>query len=499
MSVATAFSLDGAEEVPLAQIGASYPLVLDLDGTLLRTDLLLETALQYVRRQPLRLFLLVYWALHGIAHLKHQLASRAELAVDLLPVNEALVGYARSAAAAGRTVIVATAANQALARKVCARFSFVSGTIASTETLNLKGRRKAAAIADRFPDGYVYAGDAATDLHIWRQARFGIFAGRNPRLLRQLTSVTTLEADFAHRPASLATWIRALRVHQWAKNGLMFLPLLLAGGLLDISGWIACAIGFVAMGLTASATYLINDLTDLEDDRQHWSKRNRPLASGLIGIPQGIAASAGLLVAGLALAALVGGLPVLGLVALYCATTLGYSLYLKRVPLLDVTVLAGLFTLRLALGAAIVDVRLSAWLMVFSMFLFFSLALAKRSTEIGRKLASAAPAGAPMHGRGYIPADAGLVAALGASSAVAAVLIMVLYLIHEAFSDALYAQPQLLWAAPVFIGLWLGRVWLLCGRGILNDDPVAFAVKDRISILLGAGVLGSFASAALLA
>lgn len=394
-------------------------------------------------------------------------------------------------------MIVATAANEAVARKICARFDFVSDVLASTREINLKGRQKAAALARRFPDGYVYAGDAAADLPIWRQARCAIFAGRDARLLRRLTDMTPIEAAFTQRRASLAQWVRALRVHQWPKNGLLVLPLLLAGHALDLGDWIICVAGAVAMSLAASATYLLNDLMDLEHDRQHWSKRSRPLAAGAISIPQGMAAAVGLLIASLLMATLVGGLPILGLVGLYCLVTLSYSFYLKRVPLLDVTVLAALFTLRLAIGAALAEVRISAWLMVFSMFFFLSLALAKRSTEIGRKTAVSKMSTAPIHGRGYLAADAGMVSALGISSAVAAIMIMVLYLIHEAFSAGLYPQPQLLWGAPVTIGLWLGRIWILCGRGVLHDDPVTFAINDRVSLLLGLGVVCSFASAAL--
>lgn len=479
------------------QSSANYPLVLDLDGTLLRTDLLLEAALQYVKRQPLGAFMLLWWACRGIAYLKHQLASRTELAVQQLPINERLAGYAREAAANGRTVIAATAANRELATKVCARFSFIIEVLASCGSVNLKGSRKAAALSERFPEGYVYAGDAAADLTVWRSARGGIFAGRNQGVLKQLSSTTHLEADFSVPSATLADWRKALRLHQWAKNGLLFLPLMLAGQLLDPARWLACVAAFFALGLTASATYLINDLLDLEADRQHWTKRNRAVAAGLITIPQAIAVSAVLLVSGITLAAVGAGLPVIGLLLLYCAVTLSYSLYLKRVPVLDVTVLASLFTLRLVLGAAAAQVRISAWLLVFSMFLFLSLALAKRSTEIGRK-GSSAPMEGATHGRGYVAADAALVAGLGASSALAAVHVMVLYLINDAFSDVLYRFPQLLWATPVLIGLWLGRVWLLCGRGILHDDPVVFAVSDKVSLVLGAGVFASFAGAALI-
>jgi 4-hydroxybenzoate polyprenyltransferase len=202
------------------------------------------------------------------------------------------------------------------------------------------------------------------------------------------------------------------------------------------------------------------------------------------------------LTAGLTLALLTGGFPVLGALLLYCALTLTYSVYLKRIPILDVVLLATLFTMRLGIGAVAAQVRLSAWLGVFSMFLFLSLALAKRSTEITRKCAAGASSA---NGRGYLAADAPLIASLGVSSAIGSVLLMVLYLIQEAFGDALYRSPQLLWAVPMFIGLWLGRIWLLCGRGSLNDDPVAFAVTDRISIYLGAGVLISFGAAAVIA
>ena len=403
-------------DLPAPDACSDYPLVLDLDGTLLRTDLLLEAALQYAKKSPHTAFLLIWWALKGIAHLKHQLARRTDLAIELLPVNERLVTYAREAAESGRTVVAATAANIELAGKVCSRFTFIDEVIASCHKTNLKGSRKAEALTARFPDGFAYAGDTHADLDVWKTARFGVFAGRDARLLDGLGKVTTLEADFSTRKATSADWMRALRLHQWAKNGLLFLPLLLAGAIFDPARWMACVAAFVAIGLTASGTYLINDLLDLEADRQHWTKRNRPFAAGLISIPHGILASGALLTAGFALAAAGAGLPVVALLSLYCIVTLSYSLHLKRVPVLDVTILASLFTLRLVLGAAAAEVPISSWLLVFSMFLFLSLALAKRSTEIGRKSSSASD-----HGRGYVAADAMLVAGLGVSSAVGAI------------------------------------------------------------------------------
>ena len=226
---------------------------------------------------------------------------------ELLPVNEPLVAYARAEAERGRRVVVATAANRRLAAKVCSRFSFIGEVIASSENTNLKGRAKSCALQERFPAGFAYAGDASVDAEVWRDARFGIFAGRDPRVLARLEALTLLEANFAQSPPSLREWVRAARLHQWAKNGLVFLPLLLAGHVLDAAGWMKCAAAFLALGLTASATYLINDLLDLDADRQHWAKRNRALASGRIGIPQAIAAASALLVAGLTLAFVSGG------------------------------------------------------------------------------------------------------------------------------------------------------------------------------------------------
>lgn len=362
MSAAFAFEFDRAQEVSAPALARAYPLVLDLDGTLLRTDLLLEAALHFLKRQPWGILLLAAWLLRGIPYLKHQLAGRCDLTAELLPINERLVHYARAEAEAGRTVVVATAASSVLAERVCARFGFVSAVMGSCESRNLKGASKAAALAERFPGGFAYAGNARTDLHIWRQARFGLFAGSHPRLARQMADATAVEADFSVQRPTFRSWLRACRVHQWAKNGLLFLPMLLAGQALNPQAWLACVGAFLAIGLVASGTYIINDLLDLEADRQHWSKRNRPFAAGVIGIPQAVLAATLLLTAGAVTAIWSGGGAVASVVALYCAVTLAYSLHLKRVPLLDAVMLAGLFTLRLALGSTAAEVALSAWL-----------------------------------------------------------------------------------------------------------------------------------------
>jgi 4-hydroxybenzoate polyprenyltransferase len=272
-----------------------------------------------------------------------------------------------------------------------------------------------------------------------------------------------------------------LRLHQWAKNLLVFAPLVLGGKAADLSAWLSALLGFFALGFVASATYIINDLWDLPSDRRHWSKRMRPLASGDLSIRAGIMlASAGLAAGfGLITGAGRGGLAMLGL---YVVLALSYSFAWKRVALLDVFMLASLFTLRLAFGIVLTDVRLSAWLLVFSMFLFTSLSMAKRHTEVLRLAERGLE---DTKGRGYVANDAPLTLGMGLASMFGAVLIMILYLIEDAFPHGVYANPSYLWGIPVILFLFIGRIWLLCQRGQLRDDPVAFALKDRVSLLLG--------------
>jgi 4-hydroxybenzoate polyprenyltransferase len=273
---------------------------------------------------------------------------------------------------------------------------------------------------------------------------------------------------------------RSLRLHQWAKNGLLFVPLVLGGKGGQSAAWLNALIGFLAIGFTASSTYIINDLHDLPNDREHRSKRTRPLASGDLSIPFGAFLAIAGLIIGFELAVFASLAAVL-MLAVYVGLSLSYSFYLKRIPILDAFVLATLFTCRLGMGVALTDVRLSPWLFVFSMFIFTSLCMAKRNTEV---LASAETVNA-IPGRGYVSSDAPLILALGMGTGISAVLVMILYLIEDAYPRQFYAHPALLWALPAILFLFVGRVWLLSERGQMHDDPVAFALKDRVSLLLG--------------
>ena len=305
---------------------------------------------------------------------------------------------------------------------------------------------------------------------------------------RPVNQTSELRVDVVHRKGILLALIESLRLHQWAKNLLIFVPLLLAGKIDHVEVWIACVLGFIAWGILASSTYLLNDFWDLPHDRNHWSKRKRPLANGDLPISVAlVVAPIGALVSfGITASVNSGALLIL---IVYGALTLTYSLLLKRIPILDVCILAILFTLRLVFGIQLAGVEASPWLLVFSMFVFTSLSLAKRYTEVGR---NGALGREKVNGRGYDAKDGPLLLGLGLSTSAGAIVILVLYLINEAFSEPFYKTALLLWAWPVILFFWLGRIWLLAGRDKLDDDPLQYAVRDVISLLLGAAMVVTF-------
>src|SRR5271157_477151 len=485
----TELSPGSGEEVPPLSLDLAIPLVLDLDGTLFATDTLHESLILFLRKHPSDAWRIPGWVMSGRAVAKERLAvAVAKENLAHFPTNVELVAFAEREAARGRRVVLATAADRVIAEKAGARFQFIAEVIASNGGENLKGEAKARELMSRFPDGFVYAGDSPSDLHIWSKASGAIVVGGRSALEQKVRASTPLLATFPGTSVSASAIRRSLRLHQWAKNALVFVPLILGGKALDPTAWLHAAMGFAAIGLLASAAYVLNDLWDLADDRQHWSKKQRPLASGDLSIAFGfgliVVASLGAFALGLVAGR--GGAAVL---ALYLALSLAYSFRLKREPIIDVFALATLFTMRLALGVVVADVALSPWLIVFSMFIFLSLSLAKRQTEIARMVEHGRERAL---GRGYCASDAPLVLAIGISTMMATVLIMVIYLIDDAFPTGFYRHPDMLWGFPVIIFLFLARIWLLCHRGELHDDPVAFALKDRISLLLGAAMVALF-------
>lgn len=478
-----ASSQTNRKRTPHTETAPAIPLVLDLDGTVVRGNLLVETALAFVRKHPLQIFMLLLWLFRGRAALKQQLAMRAEVDVEALPLNHDLIAYAAEQAGKGRQIFIATAADRAIADKVAQRIPFVSGVIASDGRINLKGTAKARALRERFPAGFDYAGDARADLSVWKAARSAVVVEASSAVATKARRVADVTRVFPRQPL-WKSLIRSLRPHQWAKNALVFVPLVLSGKLSDPAALAATGIAFMAMNIVASATYLINDLVDLADDRRHWSKRERPLASGRLPLLAGLVMVPVGLGAGFGLAALSGVAVTAGLL-LYVACTLAYSLGIKRLPILDGFMLAWLFTVRLGVGILASGAAPSPWLLVFSMFLFASLSFAKRHTEVATVLERG---GTDVRGRGYRTVDLPLILAIGVATGMCAVLILVLYIIDDAFRQSFYGNAAWLWGFPAVLFLFISRVWLMCQRGQMDDDPVAFAVKDRPSLAL-AGVL----------
>ncbi len=469
----------------------AWPLVIDLDGTLIKTNSLDETFLDALRRNPLDILKLPLKLVVGRAALKEFLAGKSGLDVETWPVRDDFLDYVNRQFESGRTIVLATAADRKIAEAIAARFPFISQVIASDGEKNLKGKAKAKELRERFPQGFLYAGDSAADLAVWRESKGSVLVDASDRVVKRVRKQGEPLAIFSSERSTINVLRRSLRLHQWAKNALVFVPLVLGGKALDSTAWLMAVLGFIALGFTASATYIVNDLWDLPSDRRHWSKRFRPLASGELSIREGVLLAALALALGFAFAAQAGKSAVL-MLTLYVAGTLTYSFVGKRTPILDILMLASLFTLRLGFGIVLTDVRTSPWLLVFSMFVFGSLSMAKRHTEVLR-LAERGLKSLP--GRGYSASDAPLTLGFGLASMHGAILIMVLYLIEDAFHQTFYANPAFLWAAPPVLYLFLGRIWLISQRGELRDDPVAFALRDRLSLLLGAIMALIFAAA----
>jgi len=477
-------------ETAAADSAGTVPLALDLDGTLIRTDSLIEQAFALLRRNPFAVFKLIGWLKAGRVAFKERLANAVQLNPDALPVNEELVAVAEAEAAKGRKIVLATAAHINTAEVFKARFSFISDVIATEGEVNLKGKTKADALAARFPGGFDYAGDSRADLEVWKRARKAIIVGASESTLRRARKSANVAQVFK-RPNGIQALIKCLRPHQWAKNVLVVVPAILSGRILDPAAIPPLLLAFFALSLTASATYVFNDIWDLQDDRAHWSKRRRPLASGALSLPAGIIGALLCLTAGLGLA-LMAGLAVLQWVLVYVVVTMTYSLWLKRKVIHDAVTLAGLFTLRLVVGMVAVAAVPSPWLFVFAMFFFTSLAFAKRHTEIARVIERG---GFWVNGRGYRASDLPLVLAAGVASSVAAVIIMLLYIIEDAHQQSFIKNGNWLWALPPMIFMISSRIWMICQRGELDDDPVVFMLKDRVCLLYAslAGICFFFA------
>ncbi len=464
----------------------AIPLAVDLDGTLIATDLLWEGLFLLLRRNPLYLFMVPVWLLLGPARLKQELAQRIDIDPAALPYRETLVERLREDHAAGRRVILATGTPRKFAEAIAAHLGVFDVVHATDGHHNFTSKKKCAALVEAYGDGgFDYVGNSRHDLACFDVAREAIVVAPDRHAARW-QSRHSAELFETPKP-TFKTYLKMLRAHQWAKNVLIAVPMVLSHEYFNIGMLAACLLAFVSFSAAASSVYIVNDFFDLALDRKHPSKRNRPFASGVLTIPFGMASAAGLLTLSAITAAF---LPPLFWAALggYLVITTAYSLAIKRMLLVDVLTLAGLYTMRILAGAAATGTDVSFWLLAFAIFFFLSLALVKRYVELRQ---SVLVDGERIAGRGYRAEDQEIVAQAGMASAFSSALVLALYIDSDAVKE-LYANPWMVWpVAPIILYLTM-RVWILARRDEMHDDPVVFIVSDWRSqavILLGAVLL----------
>ncbi len=471
----------------------AVPLCVDLDGTLVRSDTLLECLCARRRRWRLAKGLVALMT-RGKAAFKQCVMQGAGLDPELLPYNNELIAYLRNQKAVGRRLVLATAADRSMAQAVADHLQLFDEIIASNGVDNLKGEEKARALVRRFGDkGFAYVGNSRTDLAVWSVAYSGVIVNARRAVAAAARNVVPIEAEICDRGAASRAALRAVRPYQWVKNLLVFVPIFTAHAITEISAWVGAAGMFAAFCATASALYLLNDLSDLEADRRHARKRDRPLASGALPLLTGVVLAGLLLCLGVGLAAVDGTLTV---ILIYAAASLAYSIKLKEQPLIDVFLLAGLYTLRLFAGGQATGHLLSLWLLGFSSFLFLSLALVKRVEEL---MVVDGAGGYRAAGRGYGTGDIPILQIFGCGAAFAACVVLALFVQGETTIQQ-YTSPGLLWGTVPLVLFWLCRLWLATARGYMHEDPIVYAARDRVSwlvailtlLLLGAAKVGTF-------
>jgi 4-hydroxybenzoate polyprenyltransferase/phosphoserine phosphatase len=483
MSISPAGLPHPAQWAPSSDTHSAGSLCVDLDGTLIATDTLWESLLLLVKHHPRVALRAPFWLLRGRAYLKRRIALCVRPNAATLPYRSDVLDFVREAHRRGRHVVLATASDHQVATEVAGHLGCFSGVLASDGTSNLAESRKSDALVRRFGFGeFDYIGDSRADLASFASANRALLVDPSPLLLRKVRAVAKVHHIFAAPKRRWTTVLRALRVQQWIKNVLVFVPLVMAHKIQDGPRLVAASVLFIVFSLLASGVYVANDLLDLEADRQHPRKKHRPFAAGALSIPAGVALSAGLVCGALTVSALTFPAQIVACIAAYAGLAAAYSYRLKRIVVADVIVLASLYVVRIVAGALAVSVPLSHWLVGFSMFIFLSLALMKRHAELtlldrgGRTDAA---------GRGYQTQDREWLGSAGIASGYLSVVVLALYVTSKDV-EVLYRSPTILWPVCVAVLFWITSMWALAHRGSIDDDPLVVTLKDPVSQAIGA-------------
>ncbi|MEZ5777850.1 MAG: UbiA family prenyltransferase [Paracoccaceae bacterium] len=449
------------------------PLVLDVDGTFLKTDLLFETFWAGLGTDPRATLGAVLRNFRFPARLKAELAAIAPVRTDLMPVNAAVADLALKNRMAGREVVFASASDSSLVTRLAAEYGLSERVFASDGEVNMKGSNKAQALTAAYGErGFDYAGDAPADMAVWERAENALVVGRVP-------SARALSASGRNIVELPGGWnwralLKAMRPHQWVKNVLLLLAMI-AAHRFDLATLVPILWGIVAFSAAASSIYIVNDLLDLEADRLHPTKCRRPFASGDVPIVVGMAAFGLLGLLAIAIAAMLNW-AFLGVVLLYMVVSLAYSLKLKRMRWVDIATLAGLYTIRVIAGAAAGEVYLSIYMLIFIFPIFVTLGCVKRLTEL-----TLATSDEKLPGRGYGRLDRDDLLNVAGLGTFGALLIFFLYSISDQGRE-LYPTTWILWVAMIPMAIWLVRMVLLGWYGKQDYDPIVFAMRDKFGI-----------------
>ena len=459
----------------------NIPLIVDLDGTLIHTDMLHESAIILFKNKPAAFLKASLSLSSGKAALKQSISSLIEFSPSTLPYNKELIEYLKTQKKLGRRIILCTASDQSIADSIANHLNLFDEVFASDGNINLGGTEKSNYLITKFGKGnFDYAGNSSVDVEVWKNCRKAIVVNASKSTASKAASVAVVEKSFSSQNTTLRVWLKLIRVHQWLKNVLLFVPLLAAHSIFQLDSWVKLLIAFFSFSLCASTVYLANDLLDLESDRSHPRKKNRPFASGAIPIYKGILLAPILFLLSFIMASFVNHIFMIEL-GIYFIITCAYSFGIKKFILIDCLTLAILYTLRIIAGAAALLMPISFWLLAFSIFLFLSLAFIKRYAELEVQLHSG---NEKIQGRGYLVSDASLIQSLGITSGFAAVIVLALYINSNEIS-LLYPNPEVIWGVVPVILFWISWMWMQAHRGLMHDDPLIFAVKDRASLITG--------------
>ena len=460
---------------------SKIPLCVDLDGTLVFSDTLQENLIKLLLHKPEYIFVIPFWFLKGIAFLKHKIASEIELKYSLLPYNIKIIEYIKQKKRSGCKIYLSTGANEKIALGVSKYLKCFDDIFASNEILNNVGKTKAEILIKKF--GYQkfdYIGNSNNDIPALQSSKKGLLVNANKKTIIKVNKNLNIKTTVQKKNITIYSVLNLLRIHQWVKNLLLFLPIIAAHQLHNLDNVANLIIAFFSFGFCASAIYIINDLYDLENDRIHEIKRKRPFANGSISILTGLILIPILLTGSLLIGYFINQSFFICLI-IYIIITTFYTIFFKRVPVLDCATLSILYTFRIVAGGIVVNVNPSFWLLHFSVFMFLSLAFVKRYLEL---INSSSKNNSELLGRGYYKSDIPVVLGIGLTSGFASIVILSLYMQSQTISK-LYQTPEIIWFSLIIVLIWISYIWLKACRNQIDSDPIIFALKDKISWFLG--------------